>query len=131
MEKLKTYSELIRLEAAEGNLSRAAFARRYNIPLRTLEEWDAGRRETSKWIIDLLARTVLEDTWGCIAPNFSVVEIGHKEERILLQTKSYTEAIDAARKARRETQESSSQEQQARRIEIRYGDIDIYNTLYF
>jgi len=39
-------------------LSRAAFSRRYDIPVRTLEDWDAGRREPLSYLTRLIAFTV-------------------------------------------------------------------------
>lgn len=53
-----TRSEEIRSIAG---MSRAAFSRKYGIPIRTLEEWDAGRRTPSDWVMDLLERVVKED----------------------------------------------------------------------
>ena len=44
-----------------SGLSRAAFSRRYNIPLRTLEAWDAEDREAPEYVLDLLERAVRED----------------------------------------------------------------------
>ena len=35
--------------------SKADFAREYNIPLRTLEDWLAGRRTPPQYVVDLLA----------------------------------------------------------------------------
>lgn len=42
-------------------VSRAEFGRRYNIPIRTLEAWDAGLREPPQYVLDLLERVVTED----------------------------------------------------------------------
>lgn len=42
-------------------VSRAEFSRRYEIPIRTLEDWDAGRRQPPEWILKLLERVVRED----------------------------------------------------------------------
>ena len=42
-------------------VSRAEFSRRYGIPLRTLEEWDAGRRTPPSYVVSLLERVVRED----------------------------------------------------------------------
>lgn len=42
-------------------VSRAEFSRRYGIPLRTLEEWDAGRRVPPEYVVRLLERAVEED----------------------------------------------------------------------
>lgn len=45
-----------------SGLSRAAFARKYNIPVRTLEEWDSERRKAPEWVLDLLERVVQIDS---------------------------------------------------------------------
>lgn len=44
-----------------SGLSRAAFSRKYNIPIRTLEDWDAGKSNAPEYVLDLLERAVLED----------------------------------------------------------------------
>jgi len=49
-----------RIRALTG-MSRAAFSRKYKIPLRTLEEWDAGRRNPPEYVIMLLERVVNDD----------------------------------------------------------------------
>ncbi|MFQ7618330.1 helix-turn-helix domain-containing protein [[Clostridium] scindens] len=42
-------------------LSRAAFSRIYKIPVRTLEDWEAGRRKCPDYVLYLLERCVKED----------------------------------------------------------------------
>ena len=45
-----------------SGLSRAAFARVYNIPLRTLENWESGSanaRTAPQYVLDLLAYAVI------------------------------------------------------------------------
>lgn len=42
-------------------LSRAAFARNYGIPVRTLENWDFGKTEPISNYLDLLCFAVLND----------------------------------------------------------------------
>ena len=39
--------------------SRAEFARRYNIPVRTLENWEAGTREAPAYVKELINYTIL------------------------------------------------------------------------
>lgn len=46
-------------------VSRAEFSRRYGIPIRTLEDWDAGTRTPSDWVLRLLERAVREDARKC------------------------------------------------------------------
>jgi hypothetical protein len=51
-------SVLIRKKAG---LSRAEFSRRYSIPLRTLENWDAGIATPPEYVLMLLERVVEMD----------------------------------------------------------------------
>lgn len=39
-------------------VTRAEFSRRYNIPLRTLESWEAGVRTPPEYVLDLLEESV-------------------------------------------------------------------------
>ena len=45
-------------------ISRAAFSRKYNIPLRTLEDWDAGKKNPPDYVLNMLERIVNEDKEG-------------------------------------------------------------------
>lgn len=69
-----------------SKLSRAAFSRKYNIPLRTLEDWDNGKNNPPVYVMELLERAVREDAEGAYAlilstrGNEDVVAIGSKEE---------------------------------------------------
>lgn len=40
-------------------LSRAAFSRKFNIPIRTLEAWEAEKRTPPQYVIDLLEKVIL------------------------------------------------------------------------
>lgn len=42
-------------------ISRAEFSRRYEIPVRTLEDWDAGKSSSPAWVLKMLERIVRED----------------------------------------------------------------------
>lgn len=42
-------------------ISRAEFSRRYNIPARTLDDWEKGRRTPPEYVPALLERAVRED----------------------------------------------------------------------
>ena len=42
-------------------VSRSEFSKRYDIPIRTLEDWDSGRTNPPKYVISLLDRVVRED----------------------------------------------------------------------
>ena len=44
-----------------SGLSQAAFAEKYNIPLRTLESWIGGKRTPPEYTTELLLRAVKED----------------------------------------------------------------------
>lgn len=48
------------VRAASG-LSRAEFSRRYGIPLRTIEDWEAGRRVPPDYLVRLIAFAVFSD----------------------------------------------------------------------
>lgn len=43
------------------NMSRARFSREYQIPLRTLENWESGARKAPEYVLRLLERAVCED----------------------------------------------------------------------
>lgn len=42
-------------------ISRTEFSRRYGIPLRTLEDWESGKRTPPPYVINLLERIIKED----------------------------------------------------------------------
>ena len=44
-------------------MNRTDFARRYHIPLRTLEHWDAGDRTPPEWAVYMLERLVKMDIY--------------------------------------------------------------------
>lgn len=48
------------IRAAFG-LSRAEFSRRYGIPRRTIEDWEAGRRVPPDYLVRLIAFAVFSD----------------------------------------------------------------------
>lgn len=45
----------------ETGLSRAAFSKKYEIPVRTLEEWEAGRRKPPAYVLKLLEGATAAD----------------------------------------------------------------------
>lgn len=53
-----TRSEEIR---RRSGLNRSAFSRKYNIPFRTLSDWDAERRTAPDYVLDLLAYKVASE----------------------------------------------------------------------
>lgn len=55
--KLLTFHEIRIL----SGLTQKEFSERYNIPKRSIENWDAGSRNPPEYLIDLLSRVVKED----------------------------------------------------------------------
>lgn len=45
-----------------SGMSRAEFSRVYGIPLRTLENWEAGNRKCPEYLLNLIKRSVAEDS---------------------------------------------------------------------
>jgi putative transcriptional regulator len=45
----------------KSGLSRAEFGRKYEIPVRTLEDWESGRREPADYVVTMLDRLVTVD----------------------------------------------------------------------
>jgi len=43
-------------------LSQAAFGEKYNISVRTIEQWESGRRQAPVYVLELLERAVIEDS---------------------------------------------------------------------
>lgn len=44
-----------------SGLTQAAFAEKYGIPKRTIENWEGGQRDAPTYVLDLLERVVSED----------------------------------------------------------------------
>lgn len=44
-----------------SGLTQAAFAEKYGIPKRTIENWEGGQRDAPTYVIDLLERVVSDD----------------------------------------------------------------------
>lgn len=59
--KEKEQREEFREIVAKTGLSLAKFAERYEIPLRSAENWSGGQRTAPGYVINLLARVVAED----------------------------------------------------------------------
>ena len=59
--KEKEQREEFREIVAQTGLSLAKFAERYEIPLRSVENWSGGQRTAPGYVIKLLARVVAED----------------------------------------------------------------------
>lgn len=70
----------------KAGLSRAAFSRKYNIPVRTLEDWESEKRKCPEYLIELLDRAVTEDVvtnFECYDPKI-LTEIGRLYRKLLL-----------------------------------------------
>jgi DNA-binding transcriptional regulator YiaG len=52
-------SERIRSLRAESGLNRKQFAEHFGIPLRTVEEWEAGRRKPPEYIPRLIKYQIM------------------------------------------------------------------------
>lgn len=46
---------------AQTGLSQTAFSEQYNIPLRTLQHWEAQTRIPPEYVIELLKRAIEQD----------------------------------------------------------------------
>lgn len=62
-----------------AGVSRPEFSRKYGIPVRTLENWEAETRKCPGYLINLLSRAVLEDfkkylVEFAFAENFTAVD---------------------------------------------------------
>lgn len=55
-------------------LSQAAFAAKYEIPTRTIEDWEAGARKPAPYLVKLLERAVAQDYGVKVVSGF---EPGH------------------------------------------------------
>lgn len=42
-------------------ISRAEFSRKYNIPVRTLENWESGKTKPPEWCVEMIERVVRMD----------------------------------------------------------------------
>ena len=56
-----TGKERIKKIRAITGLSQRAFAKAYEIPPRTFEAWETGRREPPVYVVNLLERAVMDD----------------------------------------------------------------------
>lgn len=105
--KTMTAAEIIQtLRNLGGKNSRTAFAKKYNIPLRTVENWEGGANEPPAYVIDLLARAVVEDLTGnpaaFLVTSTAVGTSGEPDgdQFDILRTKNLTEALAAAQEDR-------------------------------
>lgn len=108
-----TYTELMR---KDSGLNRTQLGKKYNIPLRTLENWEKEVTDAPEYVTDLLGRVVYADLTGK-KPRFRVVVIGEHDEWFIAETDSYLEAVTSARVNRDHTTEGE--------VEIRLYQEDI------
>jgi len=98
----------------QAGIKRVDFAKYYNIPLRTMENWESGTTEAPAYVLDLLERAVREDFKK---PNiFRVYSIAEHDEFEMFKTKSRRQAIEFARVEAQRTKQT---------VEIRLHVCDI------
>lgn len=56
-----TMQEKIRKLRRTTGLSQRKFAKKYNIPCRTIENWEEGKNEPPEYVLELLAKVVVAD----------------------------------------------------------------------
>lgn len=56
-----TPAERAKVIRKASGLTQVAFATKYGIPKRTIENWEGGQREAPAYVLDLLERVVSED----------------------------------------------------------------------
>ena len=86
-------SEIIRKMT---DLNRTAFAKKYGIPYRTVDDWDAGRRNPSDWVMNLLAKVITMKKYGKEI-KYRVTTIGPHDEWFEPATDNIVDAIKNAR----------------------------------
>lgn len=57
----ETIESKIKTKRLEMGLSRAELARRFNMPIRTLEDYESGKRKPAEWVEALILEKM--DTW--------------------------------------------------------------------
>lgn len=80
-----------------AGLSRAEMSRKYNIPVRTLENWESGATDAPDYTIDLLTRVVLEDSKRYEEIIYTVTHVRSDAEFESLKTQSITKAVKEAK----------------------------------
>ena len=73
-------------------MSRAEFSKTYDIPVRTLENWDSGKGNPPEYVLELLERVVKEDM-NMKKFNYAIAEVGcHSNSLGIFETEE--EAIE-------------------------------------
>ena len=94
-ERLVEITELTQIRRIREltGLSMNKFAAKYNIPPRTLQDWEYGKNEAAPYLVDLLERAVRED-YG-LRRWYEVVAEKNGDEFEIAGTYSRAEAIEA------------------------------------
>lgn len=85
-----TMQEKIRKLRRTTGLSQRKFAKKYNIPCRTIENWEEGKNEPPDYVLELLTKVVLAD--------YMVKLMEEDENQTLRAHDSYLQAIVGALK---------------------------------
>lgn len=80
-----------------SGLKRAEFCRRYNIPLRTMEDWEAGKSAPAEYVVALLERAVRQDF--DLPHTYYVVQNYMGDEWTICKTENIVEARQTAQDA--------------------------------
>ncbi|MBQ6621933.1 MAG: helix-turn-helix domain-containing protein [Mogibacterium sp.] len=94
-ERLVEITELTQIRRIREltGLSMNKFSAKYNIPPRTLQDWEYGKNEAAPYLVDLLERAVRED-YG-LRRWYEVVAENNGDEFKIAGTYSRAEAIEA------------------------------------
>ena len=63
------------------NMSQKAFADYFNIPVRTLQDWEAGKRTPPVYVVELIKYKIEKERLGMLR----LVEMDHGEKKVLLE----------------------------------------------
>ena len=63
------------------NMSQKAFADYFNIPVRTLQDWEAGKRTPPVYVVELIKYKIEKERLGMLR----LVEKNHGEEKVLME----------------------------------------------
>lgn len=118
---METNERTIQIRELTG-MKRAEFARKYNIPYRTLQDWEAGKAAAPEYVLDLLERAVRQDEGLPYIYRVYSISTGRvDEEWEILKTASRSEAIERARRE----QEINQRDKTQMKTEIRLYEADI------
>ena len=104
-------------------LKRNRFCEKYNIPLRTMENWENDVNQAPAYVMDLLERAVRQD-FGYPSTYYVVEADDDGNEWFLMKTMNKTEAI---RRAQDEEYVHQRDKIKGKRVEVRRYLEDIEN----